>query len=245
MQVREIEGKICVVLPYGKSNEVSCIFSCGVTILIDPHWACSVALCWRDITADLRSDCCFTWASLPRLLANVSTDCTAEIICRWLNIVSFILLTVVILNTCETEPIESYCIFHLLIKQWDNLQGVVMGYAPLLACSVVCLKGSSHFTDCRFDFPCSGICSVCSDQCATRWLLLGSAIESPCSNYPVLPISWNKSFFYCILCYCEPFAMYTLVVSTILVLWNKIIWTSLMSFLFFSGFFAIIIYLLK
>jgi len=26
----------CVILPYGKTNEASCIFSCGVTVLGDP-----------------------------------------------------------------------------------------------------------------------------------------------------------------------------------------------------------------
>ena len=36
MQVREIEGEKCVILPYGKTNEASCIFSCGVTVLGDP-----------------------------------------------------------------------------------------------------------------------------------------------------------------------------------------------------------------
>ena len=43
MQVREIEGEKCVILPSGKTNEASCIFSCGVTVLGDPD--CSVALC--------------------------------------------------------------------------------------------------------------------------------------------------------------------------------------------------------
>lgn len=32
VQVREIWGERCVILPYGKSNEVSCIFSCGVAV---------------------------------------------------------------------------------------------------------------------------------------------------------------------------------------------------------------------
>ena len=103
-----------------------CPCSCGVTFLSDRDWACSVALCWRGKDSallslrhsrafqllccystelhpeqDLRPDCCFAWTSLLRL---VSTDSTAEIICRWSNII----------NTCETEPTESHCILCLL-----------------------------------------------------------------------------------------------------------------------------------
>ena len=36
MQVREIKRERCFVLPDGKSNEVSFIFSRGVTVLSDP-----------------------------------------------------------------------------------------------------------------------------------------------------------------------------------------------------------------
>ena len=36
MQVSMIKGERGVVLPDGKSNEVSYIFSCGVTFLSDP-----------------------------------------------------------------------------------------------------------------------------------------------------------------------------------------------------------------
>lgn len=51
-------------------------------------------------------------------------------------------------------------------------------------------------------------------------------------KYPVLPVVVISSFivFHVVV---KPFAIYILVVSTILVLWNKIIWTSLMTFLFF------------
>ena len=123
------------------------------------------------LIADLRPDCCFALASLPRLLANVSTDCTAEIICRWLNIVSF--YTVDRRNTEYlwnwTKWISLYFLSFVLFRQWDELRGVVAGYAPLLAYSAVCLKGSGHFTGCGFDFP----CSVCSDQCAHKVVSTG------------------------------------------------------------------------
>ena len=33
-----------------------------------------------------------------------------------------------------------------LKRQRDDLRGVVVGYAPLLACSVIGVKGSGHFT---------------------------------------------------------------------------------------------------
>lgn len=71
-----------------------------------------------------------------------------------------ILLTTIILNTCETEPTASRCILCLLL--WFS-SGTTCGgrcwYAPLSACSVVCLKGRGHFTAVGLIFlPCTLLC---------------------------------------------------------------------------------------
>lgn len=65
-----------------------------------------------------------------------------------------------ILNTCETEPTASRCILCLLL--WFS-SGTTCGgrcwYAPLSACSVVCLKGRGHFTAVGLIFlPCTLLC---------------------------------------------------------------------------------------
>ena len=58
------------------------------------------------------------------------------------------ILTVVILNLCEPEPTESQRILSFVFQSEGRSAGssLVVGHAPLLACSVVCVKGLGLFT---------------------------------------------------------------------------------------------------